>query len=40
MKSNTFPTDYTLRFPRTANVRYDKEWYEMMTMEDLQDMIN
>jgi len=35
MRSNTFPTDYTLRFPRTAKVRHDKEWWEMMTLENL-----
>lgn len=30
-KSNTFPTDYTLRFPRCYKTRWDKEWYEVMT---------
>ncbi|CAD8171259.1 unnamed protein product [Paramecium octaurelia] len=39
-KSNTFPTDYTLRFPRCYKTRMDKDWYEMMTMQDLSSMIN
>lgn len=40
MKSNTFPTDYTLRFPRTANVRHDKEWHEVMRVEEVHEMVN
>ncbi|CAD8082169.1 unnamed protein product [Paramecium sonneborni] len=39
-KSNTFPTDNTLRFPRCYKSRMDKDWYEMMTMQDLLSMIN
>ena len=34
--SNTFPTDYTLRFPRVEKIRWDKNWDEVMTTEDLK----
>lgn len=34
--SNTFPTDYTLRFPRVEKIRWNKNWDEVMTTEDLK----
>ena len=32
-KSRSFPSEYTLRFPRVVKIRYDKDWYECMTNE-------
>lgn len=40
IRSNTFPTDYTLRFPRCSKVRWDKDWHETLTLQDLSSMIN
>lgn len=36
IKSNNFPCDYTLRFPRVEKIRYDKDWHEAMTYEEFQ----
>ena len=38
--SDQYPTMYTLRFPRVLKIRYDKNWDEAFSHEDLQDMIN
>eukprot|EP01017_Pseudomicrothorax_dubius_P032816 TRINITY_DN4334_c0_g1_i4.p1 TRINITY_DN4334_c0_g1~~TRINITY_DN4334_c0_g1_i4.p1 ORF type:complete len:672 (+),score=145.76 TRINITY_DN4334_c0_g1_i4:1902-3917(+) len=40
IKANSFPTEYTLRFPRVVKVRYDKDWNEGMTLGDLHKMID
>ncbi|EGR30594.1 hypothetical protein IMG5_128250, partial [Ichthyophthirius multifiliis] len=40
INSHNFPTHYTLRFPRFEKLRTDKDWYECMTLEDLQQMKN
>lgn len=39
MKSNSFPCDYTLRFPRVVKIRYDKDWHECMSYEEMQKML-
>lgn len=39
IRSNSFPCDYTLRFPRVVKIRYDKDWHECMTYEDMQKML-
>lgn len=39
IRSNTFVTEYTLRFPRVVKIRYDKDWNECMDEQDLQTMI-
>ena len=35
MKSDTFPTKVTLRFPRVLKIRYDKDWEEALTLQGL-----
>lgn len=37
--SHSYPTYYTLRFPRVAKIRYDKDWHEGMDQEALNDLI-
>ena len=37
--SDQYPTYYTLRFPRMMNIRFDKDWHEAMTSEQLNDLI-
>ena len=36
-KSNKWPSDYTLRVPRVEKIRYDKEWNEAMSLDDLKE---
>ncbi|XP_030057178.1 DNA ligase 4 isoform X2 [Microcaecilia unicolor] len=36
--SNMYKTSCTLRFPRIEKIREDKEWYECMTMKDLNEL--
>lgn len=36
IRSHTWPTDYTLRFPRVMKIRYNKDWYECMTLDELK----
>jgi hypothetical protein len=37
--SENFATDCTLRFGRTVKIRYDKDWSEAMTKQQLDDMM-
>ena len=39
IKTISFPCDYTLRFPRVIKIRYDKDWNECMTYEEMQKML-
>lgn len=38
--SESYPTGYTLRFPRVVKIRYDKDWNEAQTLNDIQDLSN
>eukprot|EP00058_Branchiostoma_floridae_P013009 XP_002598497.1 hypothetical protein BRAFLDRAFT_118305 [Branchiostoma floridae] len=38
IESDKFKTGCTLRFPRLEKVRDDKEWFDCMTLEELDDM--
>ncbi|KAG1700928.1 DNA ligase 4 [Nymphon striatum] len=38
IKSDRFMTGCTLRFPRVEIVRYDKPWYDCMTLTELMDL--
>lgn len=35
VRSNEYPTGYSLRFPRVINVRTDKPWYSLCTTSEL-----
>jgi hypothetical protein len=37
-KSNKWPTDYTLRFPRVEKIRHNKDWNEAMSLDDLKEI--
>lgn len=37
IKSHTWPSDFTLRFPRVEKIRFNKEWTECMSLEELKD---
>lgn len=39
IRTTSFPSDYTLRFPRVVKIRYDKDWHECMTYEEMQKML-
>jgi ATP-dependent DNA ligase len=34
--SDSYPTGFTLRFPRVVKVRYDKDWSEAQTTKDIE----
>ncbi|XP_062480714.1 DNA ligase 4 [Pezoporus occidentalis] len=38
VNSDMYKTDCTLRFPRIEKIREDKEWYECMTSDMLEDL--
>jgi len=38
--SESYPAGYTLRFPRVVKIRYDKDWNEAQTLNDIQDLSN
>ncbi|XP_013776591.1 DNA ligase 4-like isoform X1 [Limulus polyphemus] len=38
IKSDRFKTGCTLRFPRVEKVRYDKPWFQCMTLSELEDL--
>ncbi|KAJ7344499.1 hypothetical protein JRQ81_000449 [Phrynocephalus forsythii] len=38
VKSDMYKTDCTLRFPRIERIREDKEWYECMTLDLLEQL--
>jgi hypothetical protein len=37
--SDNYPTMHTLRFPRVLKIRYDKNWEEAFSYNDLQEMV-
>lgn len=37
--SDQYPTNYTLRFPRVNRIRYDKNWDDSMTIEELKSIL-
>jgi DNA ligase-4 len=38
VETDQFATGYTMRFPRVDKIRYDKPWYDSMTLEELNDI--
>lgn len=38
VRSDRFPLNCTLRFPRVEKIRYDKAWHQCMTTEDLENL--
>ena len=40
MESTNFSTDCAIRFSRCQRVRFDKDWTEAMTKEQLDDMLD
>lgn len=36
VKTSTYGTDYTFRFPRITNIRSDKQWFDCCTLEELE----
>jgi hypothetical protein len=40
IKSDAFAAEKTLRFPRVVKIRYDKDWWEGLKMEELQDLMS
>jgi len=38
--SDQYPTFYSLRFPRVAKIRYDKDWHEGMNQDQLNELIS
>lgn len=38
--SESYPTRFTLRFPRVVKIRYDKDWSEAQTVKDIEEMSN
>ncbi|XP_027722174.1 DNA ligase 4 [Vombatus ursinus] len=38
VSSDMYKTDCTLRFPRIEKIREDKEWYECMTLDELENL--
>ena len=36
--SDKFRTGFTLRFPRVEKFRDDKEWYDCMTLPEVEEM--
>ena len=40
ISSEAFGAPVTLRFPRVASIRYDKDWNEAMKLQDLLNMQN
>ena len=38
--SDSYPTGYTLRFPRIVKIRYDKDWNEAERVEALEELSN
>lgn len=39
VRSNEYPTGYSLRFPRVMNVRSDKPWYSSCTISELLSLV-
>ena len=37
IESDQYKTECTLRFPRVEKIRYDKPWFQCMTVEELED---
>lgn len=38
--SDSYPTRFTLRFPRVVKIRYDKDWSEAQTVKDIEELSN
>lgn len=39
VKTNNYPTGYTLRFPRIVQIREDKPWDSVCTVAELKSLI-
>lgn len=40
IKSEVFAAPYSLRFPRTSRVRYDKPWYDCLDVDSLVQLVH
>ena len=38
-KTNQFSANFTPRFPRCVNIRYDKNWWEAITAKELDELV-
>ncbi|XP_077285243.1 DNA ligase 4 isoform X2 [Arctopsyche grandis] len=38
VKTNAFKTEYTVRFPRVEKIRYDKPWYDCLTLGEFSTL--
>lgn len=38
--SDSYPTFYSLRFPRVVKIRYDKDWNDGLNQEQLNELIS
>lgn len=38
--SDSYPTRFTLRFPRVVKIRYDKDWSEAETIKNIEELSN
>lgn len=38
--SDSYPTRFTLRFPRVVKIRYDKDWSEAETVKNIEELSN
>ena len=37
--SDVYPCRYTLRFPRVLKIRFDKDWHEAFSLEDMARLL-
>lgn len=40
INSQSYPTRFTLRFPRVVKIRYDKDWSQAQTVRDIEELSN
>ena len=38
--SDSYPTRFTLRFPRVVKISYDKDWSEAETVKNIEELSN
>jgi ATP-dependent DNA ligase len=40
INSDSYPTGYTLRFPRVVKIRFDKDWNESLKLTEMEELLN